>query len=105
MRRFDVYRNEIAQTSRRFPFFLVLQSDLLQQLTTVVVAPLGRASVVGGKLVETLAPTLDVDDESFVLYTPELAAIPVSILRKRVGNLDDQRECIIRAIDFLFSGI
>ena len=105
MRRFDIYRNESSQTARRFPLLLVLQSDLLQQLTTVVVAPLGRASMVGGKVVETLAPTLNVDGNSWVLYTPELAAIPTSRLRKRVGNLEDQREHIVRAIDFLFSGI
>jgi toxin CcdB len=105
MKRFDVFRNESAQGSRKFPFFLVLQSDLLQQLTTAVVAPLGRASIVGGKLVDTLAPVLDIDGESFVLYTPELAAIPAAILRKRVANLDDQREKIVRAVDFLFSGI
>jgi len=105
MKRFDVFRNENAHSSRKFPFFLVLQSDLLQQLTTTVVAPLGRASIVGGKLVDTLAPILDVDGESFVLYTPELAAISSSVLRKRVANLDDQREKIERAVDFLFSGI
>jgi toxin CcdB len=105
MKRFDVFRNESAQASRKFPFFLVLQSDLLQQLTTAVVAPIGRASIVGGKLVDTLAPVLEIEGESFVLYTPELAAIPASILRKRVANLDDQREKIVRALDFLFSGI
>lgn len=105
MKRFDVYRNETSQTSRKFPFFLVLQSDLLEQLTTLVVAPLGRASIVGGKLVDTLAPTLNVEGDSLVLYTSELAAIPRSILRKRVANLEDQRESIVRAIDFLFSGI
>jgi toxin CcdB len=104
MKRFDVFRNETA-SARRFPYFLVLQSDLLEQLTTSVVAPLGRASVVGGKLAKTLAPALDLDGEQYVLYTPELAAIPASILRKRAGNLSDQRETIVRAIDFLFSGI
>ena len=105
MKRFDVFKNESAQTSRKFPFFLLLQSDLLQQLTTAVVAPLGRASIVGGKLVGTLAPVLEIDGESFVMYTPELAAIPASVLRKRVANLDDQREAIVRAVDFLFCGI
>jgi toxin CcdB len=105
MKRFDVFRNENSHTARKFPFLLVLQSDLLQQLTTAVVAPLGRASMVGGKLVDTLAPMLDVDGESLVLYTPELAAIPSSILRKCVANLEDQREKIVRAVDFLFSGI
>jgi toxin CcdB len=105
MKRFDVYRNEVASSSRRFPYFLVLQSGLLQDLSTTVVAPLGRPSVVGGKLVESLAPQLDVGEEKFVMYTPELAAVPASMLRKHVTNLDDQRESIVRALDLLFSGI
>lgn len=105
MKRFDVYRNEVPASSRRFPYFLVLQSDLLQDLATSVIAPLGRPSVVGGKPVESLAPRLDVDGENFVLYTPELAAVPSSILRKHITNLEAQREPITRALDLLFSGI
>ena len=105
MKRFDVYRNEVAGSSRRFPFFLVLQSDLLQNLATAVIAPLGRASVVGGKLVEGLAPEVDIDGERYVMYTPELAAVSTTILRKHVGNVEAQREKIVRALDVLFSGI
>jgi toxin CcdB len=105
MARFDVYRNELANSSKRFPYFLVLQSDLLQDLSTCVIAPLGRPSVVGGRLVQTLAPELDVSGERYVLYTAELAAVPASILRKRVSSLEAQRDTILRALDFLFSGI
>jgi len=105
MARFDVFRNEFAASNRRFPYFIALQSELLQDLATCVIAPLGRASVVAGKLVDTLAPELDLDGERFVMYTPELAAVPASILRKRVANLETQRETILRAVDFLFSGI
>jgi toxin CcdB len=105
MARFDVFRNEFPNSSRRFPYFLAVQSDLLQDLATCVIAPLGRPAVVGGKLVDTLAPQLDVSGESYVMYTPELAAVPASILRKRVANLEAQRDTILRALDFLFSGI
>jgi len=31
--------------------------------------------------------------------------VPASILRKRVTNLEAQRDTILRALDFLFSGI
>jgi toxin CcdB len=105
MARFDVFRNEFPSSSRRFPYFLAVQSDLLQDLATCVIAPLGRPAVVGGKLVDTLAPQLEVGGESYVMYTPELAAVPASILRKRVANLEAQRDTILRALDFLFSGI
>jgi toxin CcdB len=105
MPRFDVFRNEYANSNRRFPFFLTLQSELLQELSTCVIAPLGRPSVVGGRLVQTLSPELDVEGEHYVLYVPELAAVPVAVLRRRVANLEAQRDTILRALDFLFSGI
>ncbi|GAA0711459.1 CcdB family protein [Dokdonella soli] len=105
MARFDVYRNESAQSAKRFPYFLVVQSDLLDGLSTTVVVPLGKPGVVGGRLAQTLTPALDVDGEALVMYTPELAAVHATVLRKRVGNLEGQRGAILRALDFLFSGI
>ena len=101
----DVYLNESAASRKRFPYFLVVQSDLLDGLATVVIVPLGKPGVVEGKLAQTLTPRLDVDGQSMVMYTPEIAAIPAKILRKQVANLEAQRGTIVRALDFLFSGI
>lgn len=105
MARHDVYFNENAHSRKRFPYFLVVQSDLLDGLATVVIVPLGKPGVVEGKLAQTLTPRLEIDGESLVMYTPELAAVPITFLRKRAGNIDDQRDVILRALDFLFSGI
>jgi toxin CcdB len=105
MQRFDVYRNENAQTLKRFPYFLVLQSDLLSGLSTVVVAPIGKAQIVAGHMAETLMPGIVIDGQSLVLFTPELAAVPTRILRKRVDNLHAQHDLLTRALDMLFTGI
>ncbi|SFS08392.1 toxin CcdB [Dyella sp. OK004] len=105
MARFDVYRNEHAASSKRFPYLLSVQSELLEDLRTCVVIPLGKAATVSGKPMEKLMPAVTLDGDTWVMYTPELAAVPVAILRKRVGNLQDQRHAILGAIDFLFSGI
>jgi toxin CcdB len=105
MKRFDVYRNESPNTSRRFPFFLVVQSDLLDGLQTCVVVPLGKASVVGGKLAQTLTPQLEVSSSKYVMYAPELGAVPAAALRKFETNVEAQRDTIVRALDFLFDGI
>lgn len=102
---FDVYRNESSRTAKRFPYFLSVQSALLDNFETCVVVPLGRAAVVEGKPAQTLTPALLVDGETYVMYTPELGAVPAGILRRRVANLDDQRDAIVRALDFLFGGI
>ena len=103
--RFDVYRNESPRTGRRFPYFLVVPSELLMALTTCVVIPLGRASVVVGRLAQLLTPELQVDGSSYAMYTPEIGAVPSEVLRKHVANLEAQRDTILRALDFLFSGI
>ena len=103
--RFDVYRNESPHTGRRFPFFLVVQSDLLSGLATVVVVPLGKPAVVKNKLAQTLIPMVEIGAERYVMYTPELGAVPATALRKRETNIEPQRDIIVHALDFLFSGI
>jgi toxin CcdB len=105
MARFDVFKNENAQSSKRFPFFLSVQSELLQPLATCVVVPLGRAAVVANRPTQTLTPTLDVNGEPMVMYTPEIAAVYANLLRKRIANLGAQHDAIVRALDFLFSGV
>jgi toxin CcdB len=103
--RFDVFANDNMLTRKRFPFLLVLQSALLEGLDTSVVVPLGKSSILSGKLAQTLTPRLDVDGSEYVMYTPELAAVPVARLKKRVTNIEAQRDAIVRAVDFLFDGI
>ena len=102
---YDVFKNENAQSSKRFPYFLAVQSDLLDPLSTCVVVPLGRATVVGNRPAQLLTPTIDVDGEAMVMYTPEIAAVYVDVLRKRICNVAKQRESVMRALDFLFSGV
>ena len=103
--RFDVYSNENPSTRKKFPYLLVLQSGLLDALDTKVVAPLGKPAVVEGKLTQTLTPLLEVEGASYAMYTPELAAVPNARLKKRVANIETQRDTIVRALDFLFDGI
>jgi toxin CcdB len=105
MARFDVFRNESAQSSKRFPYFLSVQSDLLDPLATCVVVPLGRAAVVSGRPAQTLTPTLDVNGEAMVMYTPEIAAVYSNVLRKRICNVEAQRDVVVRALDFLFGDV
>lgn len=105
MARYDVYRNESAASGKRFPYLLAVQSDLLDGLHTCVVVPLGRAAAVDGKPVDRLMPSVSLDGEAWLMYTPQLAAVPCAILRQRVGNLGEQVQAITSALDFLFSGI
>lgn len=105
MRRFDVFHNDDARTRKRVPYFVVLQSDLLSGLSTAVVAPLGSAKVVEGKTAAMLMPAVTVDDAEYVVYLPELAAIPARVLRRRASNIEASRDALTRGLDLLFSGI
>jgi hypothetical protein len=51
-----------------------------------------------------LKPVLRLGDERYALITTDIAAVPTSLLGERVANLQDQREVIVDAVDFLMQG-
>jgi toxin CcdB len=105
VRRFDVFRNPSPTSSKNIPWFLVVQSDLLDAMDTCVVVPLARAQVARRAASERLNPLFKVEGADVVQLTQLVAAVPMNSLRKPVANLEPHREVILRAIDFLFSGI
>ena len=50
-------------------------------------------------------PTLPFDGAAWVMYTPELGAVPATALRQKVGDLHEQGDAIRGAPDFLFSAV
>lgn len=104
-RRFDVFRNPNPKSSRTIPYLVLLQSELLDELATQVVAPLARTTALAGRTATRLNPTFDIDGEAVCLLTQQIGAVPTSALSNRVTSLEDRREVIIGALDFLFSGI
>lgn len=103
MAHLDVYPNPNA-SAKGFPFLLELQADLFGELPTTVVAPLGLPNVIDQIPVLRLNPTVTVAGERYVVMTQELAAIKRRLLKSPVANLSSQREEILAAIDFLFTG-
>lgn len=104
MRQFDVLRNAHPQVSSWAPYVLVIQADLLDELQTVVVAPLALAASFS-RPTRILNPIFDVGGESLVLSVAELAGISRHALGERIGSLASEREAIVAAIDLLFTGI
>ena len=104
MAQFDVYRNPNAATNSYIPYLLDLQADLLDQLSTRIVAPLHTTASIS-KPLRHMNPALEFDGESYVLSTAEMAAIQVAVLGKPVGNMQSYRDEIIQALDFVFTGI
>jgi len=103
MAQFDVYRNPNPATRDIIPYLLDVQTDLLEPLTTRVVAPLVKAQVF--RAAQHLNPSFTIEGEQVIMSTAELAGVSRRALSEVVGNLRPHREAIIAALDFLFTGI
>jgi toxin CcdB len=95
---FDLYRVQGGG------LVVVLQSDLLDQLQTRVVAPLVPANAVA-RVMRTLNPAVTLGEEAY-LVMPQLAAtLTLTELGEKVGSLAMMHDAIVRAVDALLSGI
>lgn len=103
MRQFDVFRNPSRQSLRRVPYLLVLPTSYLLDLPLTVVAPLlePNAFQAAGRL----NPEFQVEDRFVMLSPLELANIRRTELTVPVTNLAAERDRIVSALDFLFTGI
>jgi toxin CcdB len=99
--RFDVYANPEASERRHTPYFVDVQNEFIDSLATRVVIPLRKEAVFGARA-RNLNPVLIVAGDGVVLDTAALAAVPLSELRKRVGNLAEHRAEVLEALDTLF---
>jgi toxin CcdB len=102
-RQFDVVANPDTEEAAYRPYLVILQSDLASGLSSTVVAPLvARAEMAGAS---RLNPVVPIDGREFWLATHELFAVDRRILRDKVTTLADQRDAIIAALDFVFTGL
>lgn len=102
MRQFDIFRNPDAASARRRPYVVVLQSDLLSGVGTVVVAPLALPERTNA--VSRLTPIVDVAGSRHVMLIHDLAAIERRVLKRTVGTAAAMRDEILAAIDLVFIG-
>jgi hypothetical protein len=102
-RQFDVHAVRLSR-GRRGPSFLVnLQSDLLNVGPTVVAAPLW--SVAARRTQPPASIMMAFADRDYWLVLTDLAYVRVKDLGRAEGNLEHERERIIRGLDLLFTGI
>lgn len=103
MAQFDVYENPNEESNQTIPYLLDVQADLLDNIATRVVAPLVSVSAMGKAIIH-LNPQFNFKGIIVFISTAELAGVPVRALGHKVGSLNDQRNEIIAALDFLFAG-
>lgn len=105
MAQFSIYRNRSPRTKGAFPLLLDVQSDLLDALATRVVIPMSRAGSLAKNPLQQLTPIVEFESETYVLLTPQLAAMAHAELGAAIGSLAQQRGTILAAVDFLLTGI
>lgn len=103
MARFDVYTNPDSDSRALIPFFLDVQNDHIAGLQTRVVVPLWNAEALSSRLAD-LNPELEVAGQRVVMDTPTLAAVPIALLKHKVGSLSSMQMSIQNALETLFGG-
>lgn len=76
MAQFDVYPNTSKISKAHYPYLVDIQSNLLSDLATRVVLPLGRRSAFGGEAMQGLAPEISFADQKLLLLTPQISSVP-----------------------------
>ena len=104
MAQFTIYANASAQTKQLYPYLLELQSNLLNDLVTCVVAPLAPVSKHSHAAMTRLTPVISISGEEYLMQTMQLSAIARKQLGKAVGDASANSHEIIAAVDFLISG-
>lgn len=105
MAQFYVYDNKNPASRKQYPYLLDIQSDLLSELRTTVVVPLCPAELAEGMQISRLNPSLEINGEVFIAMIQDLAGIDRQCLGGKVCDLNQDREKIIAAVDFMLSGI
>lgn len=104
MAQLDVYPNPDPVSGRAMPYVVEIQSDLLRDLATAMVIPLGRPERMGGLPILRLNPRVEVEGQLLLALPQDMAAVPRRLLKKPVAHLANQRDALLSAIDMLFTG-
>ena len=105
MAQFDVYKNPSRTTQKAYPFIVDIQHELISDIATRMVIPLGKLSHFKNEQMRGLTPEISYEGEKLLLLTPQIASIPVTLLKKPIGSLSHFRDDIISSLDFATTGI
>ena len=104
MAQFDLYSNTNYATKAIYPYLLDVQSPLLDSLDTRLVIPLALTSRFKEKAIKNLTPEITIKGHTYLVLTPQMAAISKKSLGIFIMDLAGSRTTIISAIDFLITG-
>jgi hypothetical protein len=101
MARFDIYVN--PNTTARHPLYIDVQSDFVR-LSTRWCIPLSR-HLPSQPLIQGAQALIEVGIQEYVLDTPNLLAVPASLLRQQAGRLSSSDQLTAEScIEFMIRG-
>jgi len=105
MSQYSLYKNENKSSKKTYPFFVDVQSDLLDSLNSRVVIPLSLNKETNNTNAKKLCPIFDIEGKKYILLTHQMTSVPCSLLKKSFGSLENNRYEILGAMDILLTGI
>jgi toxin CcdB len=105
MAQFDVYLNPSKHTRNTYPFILDIQNELIADIATRIVVPLGRTEYFNREEMKGLTPKINFEDADLLIMIPQIASMPAKALKEPIGTLLHMRDEIISALDFAITGI
>lgn len=103
-KQFDVYRNPSAKTNKLWPFYLILQNDYFDDLTTRIVVPLvSKNDIALNK--KRITPIVTIDNSDYYVFTPAMTFLDSQKIDKKnfVCSVEAYRTEIISAIDAIIT--
>jgi len=102
MAQFDVYINANSKAVNQFPYLLEVQSNLFEDANRSVYIPLVSEGTLK-KPDEVLNAVFTVEDKSVRLFPLDISSAPRSAAGKLVGNVQDDSDSVVAAMDLLFA--
>ena len=96
MAQFDLYRLADGM------IVVDLQTDLIGLEATRIAAPLREEGVYA--VFPGITPVVSVEGRKWIVRLQELASVPASELRARIGSIASQRDELKRGLDVLIDG-
>jgi toxin CcdB len=87
------------------PFVVDLQSDLLADLPTRLVAPLRLRDDTMKSAPRRLCPAFDIEGIDVVMYPHEMAGVLAKLLGRPVATLRASSAVLVGAVDAVLSGL
>jgi len=105
MPQFDIYANPNKKSRSAYPFIIDIQSNLIDDLATRIVAPLALYTKFKDEELKKLTLRVSYQEQELVILIPQITSMPANLLKEPIGTLVHLRDEIIAALDFAFTGI